>query len=246
MLPCCHADGAASTGMIEATEPAVMAASGKGRTLGNHHRQEAKIIHDRIGAVPWWSTVRAVSDALGIRERHIVPVGCELGTAAFRESKRAAQIANVGRRARPLRIDTVQRLEKLFPRLDLTKVRVRTRCRLPPNRFRQRGSIYAMTFGNTIYWRDELDEDDPRELVKLIHELVHVDQVRRHGGETQFACAYGTGYLDGGGRLPGYINEPSRYHLNPLEAEAYSFESQFRDRQGRARPESLPTATGST
>lgn len=217
-----------------------------GRRLVNQHRRLAKITHDRIGVVPWWSTVRSVGDALGIWERHIAPVGCELGTAAFRESKRAARIANVDRRARPLRINTVERLGTLFPQLDLTTVRVRTRCRLPPNRFRQRGSIYAMTFGSTIYWRDELDEDDPRQLVKLIHELVHVDQVRRHGGETQFACAYGTGYLDGGGRLPGYINEPSRYHLNPLEAEAYSFESQFRDRQGRVLPESLPAAAGST
>jgi hypothetical protein len=216
------------------------------QTDGNDHRHPEAQIHVRIGAVPWWSTVRSVSDALGVWERHVVPVGCELGTAAFRETKRAARIANVGRRARPLRVDTVERLETLFPRLDLTKVRVRTRCRLPPNRFRQSGSIYAMTFGNTIYWRDELDEDDPRDLVKLIHELVHVDQVRRHGGETRFACAYGTGYLDGGGHLPGYIEEPSRYHLNPLEAEAYSFESRFRDRHGRVVPESLPAATGST
>ena len=41
-----------------------------------------------------------------------------------------------------------------------------------------------MTFGYTIYWRDELDESKPDDLVKLIHELVHVDQVRRNGGES--------------------------------------------------------------
>lgn len=196
--------------------------------------------------VSWWSTVRSVGDALGVWERHIGPAGCELGTTVFRETRRSARIANVGRRARPLRVDTIDRLHTLFPHIDLTDVRVRTRCRLPSNTFRERGSIYAMTFGNTIYWRDDLDEDDPGDLVNLIHELVHVDQVRRHGGESGFACAYGIGYLEGGGRLPGYIDEPSAYHRNPLEAEAYSFEAGFRDRAGRVIPGSLPARTGPT
>jgi len=195
--------------------------------------------------VSWWSTIRSVSDALGVRKRPSVPVGCELGTTVFRETKRAAQFANLGRRARPLRTDTIDRLQSVFPHLDLTEVRVRSRSRLPPNRFRERGSIYAMTFGTNIYWRDELNEDDPRDLVALIHELVHVDQVRRFGGESGFACAYGTGYLEGGGQLPRYIREPSAYHRNQLEAEAYSFEAAFRDRDGRVIPESLPSPTGS-
>ncbi len=188
----------------------------------------------------WWSTVRSVGDALGLWDRDVVPIGCELGRTVFRESKRSAQIANVGRPARPLRSDTIDRLQPLFPDLDLHRIRVRSRCRLPPNRFREQGSIYAMTFGNTIYWRDDLDELDPRALVKLIHEIVHVDQVRRHGGDMQFACAYGTGYLDGGGSLPAYIDHPTAYHRNPLEAEAYSFEAQFRDDRGRVLPERLP------
>lgn len=189
--------------------------------------------------------MRSVSDALGIWERRVVPVGCELGTTIFRETKRSAQIANVGRRPRPLRADTVRRLQQLFPHLDLRTIRVRTRCRLPANRFGERGSIYAMTFGNTIYWRDELDERDPGDLVHLIHEIVHVDQVRRHQGERGFACAYGMGYLEGGGDLPAYIAEPTAYHFNPLEAEAYSFEAQFRDAAGRVVPSSLPTGSTS-
>jgi hypothetical protein len=192
--------------------------------------------------VSWWSTIRSVSDALGLWKRRIVPVGCELGTTIFRETKRSAQIANVGRRPRPLRVDTVRRLQQLFPGLDLRTIRIRTRCRLPANRFGERGSIYAMTFGNVIYWRDELDEQDPVNLVHLIHELVHVDQVRRHGGERGFACAYGIGYLEGGGDLPAYIDEPTSYHRNPLEAEAYSFESQFRNTTGGVVPSSLPGA----
>jgi len=97
-----------------------------------------------------------------------------------------------------------------------------------------------MTFGNTIYFRDELDEHNPQNLVKLIHELVHVDQVRRHGGESGFACAYGRGYIEGGGTLPTYIADATPYHRNPLEAEAYTFDAQFRDAAGRVVPSRLP------
>ena len=188
----------------------------------------------------WWSTTRAVADALGLWKRHAVPIGCEIGVNVFRETKRSAQIANVGRSTRPLRASTIARLRSLFPDLDLSAVRVRTKCRLPSNRFREHGSIYAMTFGNTIYFRDELDEDHPRDLVKLIHELVHVDQVRRHGSERDFACAYGRGYLEGGGTLPAHIEDPTAYHRNPLESEAYSFEARFRDNLGRVVADRLP------
>jgi hypothetical protein len=139
-----------------------------------------------------------------------------------------------------LQATTVARLRSLFPQLDLTTIRVRTRCRLPANRFRPTGSIYAMTFGSTIYWRDELDESDPRDLVRLIHEIVHVDQVRRHGGESSFACEYGRGYLEGGGTLPPYIEDASAYHRNPLEAEAYNFEARFRDAAGKVVGDRLP------
>lgn len=131
-------------------------------------------------------------------------------------------------------------LRALFPDLDVDAIRVRTRCRLPSNRFNRTGRIYAMTFGHTIYWRDELNEDDPADLVKLIHEVVHVDQVRRFGGESSFACEYGKGYVGGGGSLPPHIERPTEYHRNPLEAEAYTFEARFRDTAGRPLPDRLP------
>lgn len=199
--------------------------------------------HDRsreTGGVSWWSTVRSVGDALGVWERHAAPVGCTLGETIYRETKRSAQVANLRRSARPLEPATVRRLGPLFPGLDLTGVRVRTRCRLPANRFHPTGSIYAMTFGSTIYWRDELDERRPDDIVKLIHELVHVDQVRRFGDERRFACAYGQGYVKGGGDLPGYLATPRQYHRNPLEAEAYTFEARFRDAAGRVDDSLLP------
>lgn len=187
-----------------------------------------------------WSTVRSVFDALGIWKRHVTPVGCALGRTVYSETKRAAQLANVARRSRPLEPATQERLAELFPELDLSEVRIRTRCRLPANRFKPTGSTYAMTFGTTIYWRDELDETKSTHLVRLIHELVHVDQVRRLGDESTFACEYGTGYLDGGGDLPAYLDEPTQYHRNPLEAEAYTFESRFRNVSGKVVASRLP------
>lgn len=180
----------------------------------------------------WWSTVRAVGAALGIAERRLAPLGCALGRSVYRESRRAAQVVNALRPRRPLSATTIARVQPWFPELDLRAVRIRERCRLPPNRFRERGRVYAMTFGSTIYWRDELDERDPNDLVRLMHELVHVDQVRRHGGESAFACAYGEGYLSGGGQVPAHIDDPTAYHRNPLEAEAYGFEARFRDAAG--------------
>jgi hypothetical protein len=196
------------------------------------------------------STLRAAGAALGISERQVVPAGCALGRSIYLETKRATWAVNAHRRPRPLTSATIARLAPWFPELDLSTVRVRTTCRLPPNRFAASGDIYAMTFGSTIYWRDDLNEADARDLVRLVHELVHVEQVRRHGGESEFACAYGRGYVEGHGELPGYLRKPTQYHRNPLEAEAYRFESQFRDDSGRvvgsrldARPNLGPVVT---
>ena len=180
-----------------------------------------------------WSTARAIGAALGVTQRSVEPIGGALGLTIFGETKRATQIVNVHRPRRRLSTATTDLLAPWFPELDLASVRIRSSCRLPPNRFDTTGHIYAMTFGSTIYWRDELDEDDPVDLVHLAHELVHVDQVRRLGGERAFARAYGRGYVTGGGRLPRYLDDATAYHRNPLEAEAYRFESQFRDERGR-------------
>jgi len=186
-----------------------------------------------------WSTTRAIGAALGMNKRSLDPVGCTLGRTIFNETKRATQIVNVRRPSRGLAATTIEVLAPWFPELDLTTVRVRESCRLPPNRFDTQGHIYAMTFGSTLYFRDQLDEDDPVELVHLAHELVHVDQVRRLGGESAFACAYGRGYVEGGGELPPYLKKTDAYHRNPLEAEAYRFEARFRDEQGRVVPDRL-------
>jgi hypothetical protein len=186
-------------------------------------------------------TVRSMGEALGLWKSRAVPIGCSMGKVAFRETKRSARLANLTRSSEPLKQGTQAMLRQLFPDLDVSQIRVRRGCRLPANRFDERGSTYAMTFGHSIYWRDEvLDEDDPVDLVKLIHEVMHVEQTRRLGGEDKFACAYGEGYLQGGGDVPARIEGPTAYHRNPLEAEAYNFESEFRDEHGTVAPELLP------
>lgn len=187
-----------------------------------------------------FGTLRSVGEALGFVQPAASTVGCSLGRVVYRETRRAAQIANVLRPRRALAPETQAMLQSIFPDLDVGAIRVRTECRLPANRFQPTGSIYAMTFGNTIYWRDDLDESDPVQLVKLIHETTHVDQVRRFGGEDEFACEYGIGYLAGGRELPAYIDEPSAYHRNPLEADAYNLESRYRDDDGRVVASRLP------
>ena len=67
-----------------------------------------------------------------------------------------------------------------------------------------------MTFGYTIYFKRTDIQKTQAGLKLLMHELAHVDQVRRFGGEIPFACKYGKGYLKGGS-----------YLKNPLEVAAY-------------------------
>ena len=187
-----------------------------------------------------WSSLRSIASAFGIGREQVMPVGCTLGRAVYRETKRTAQLANVTRPWQELEPDSLEMLRQLFPELAVEKIRYRTRCRLPSNRFRQTGRIYAMTFGYSIYWRGDFDERDPRQMVDFIHEVVHVDQARRFGSEAAFACEYGKGYLEGGGQLPATIRNPTAYHRNPLEAEAYRFEAEFQDELGRAVPDRIP------
>nr|NIS39675.1 hypothetical protein [Desulfuromonadales bacterium] len=143
-------------------------------------------------------------------------------------------MVNFHRRWRQLQPDTQEMLATLFPNLDIERIRYRTRCRLPANRFHETGDIYAMAFGYRIYWRDDFDERNPSQMVNFIHEVVHVDQVRRFGSESAFACEYGKGYIEGGGELPPTIRTPTAYHRNPLEADAYRFEAGFQDELGLA------------
>ena len=187
----------------------------------------------------WFNTIRDLGNALGVW-KPVTSLGCSLGKNVYRETKRATRLANLTRPLSRLRPETAATLAVLFPKLDVERIRFKTGCRLPPNRFRETGSIYAMTFGYTVYWRGSFDESDPGDFVNLVHEVVHADQFRRYGGESGFACRYGEGYLNGGGKLPGYIKNPGMYELNPLEAEAYSFETKFQDNDGHVVESRIP------
>lgn len=188
-----------------------------------------------------FGTVRSLAEALGLWKPKAMPVGCAVGKAILSETRRSAELANFFRPRKELQVATRTKLQTLFPELDVDKIRVRTGCRLPSNKFSKEGSIYAMTFEWTIYWRDKtLNESDPTQFVKLVHEVVHVEQYQRFGGEKGFACKYGEGYFDGSGELPAYIESPTAYHRNPLEAEAYNFEAQFRDDNGRVVASRVP------
>ena len=100
-------------------------------------------------------TLRSIGETFGIIPPQTSSVGCSMGKVAYRETRRAAQIANVMRPRRALAPETQAMLHSIFPDLDVAAIRVRTHCRLPANRFKPTGSIYAMTFGTTLYWRGD-------------------------------------------------------------------------------------------
>lgn len=173
--------------------------------------------------------------------------GCEGGKAIYFSFKRTTQLINSYKPSRKLRSDTISKLRIFFPHLNVGKIRYKTRARLPANYYQSSGDTYAMTFGYTIYWRGRFNQFDPQDFVEFIHEVVHVDQVRRLGGEMAFGCRYGEGYLQGGGNLPDYMvthGRTGRYERNPLEAEAYRFDAKFRDSNGVVMPDTLKPPRG--
>ena len=139
--------------------------------------------------------------------------GCAGGIAIYNAAKAAAQFANIQRKRRELKQSTKTLMKKYFPKLKLGKVRFCINSTLPANWFEKPGKVDAMTFGYTIYFKGSGIQQSKAGLLLLMHELVHVDQVRRRSdSETKFACDYGKGFLQGG-----------NYRNNPLEVEAYDF-----------------------
>jgi hypothetical protein len=166
--------------------------------------------------------------------------GCQGGIAVYSAAQTLCVSRNTTNPARTLRPETVATLQCILPQLDFTKIRYKTQCSLPANWY-PGGHTAAMTFGNTIYIKGGFNRTDPDDFLLMLHECVHVAQYQRWGESSHvFACNYGQGYLAGGGQLPPYIANPTQYHLNPLEAEAYSLEAQFRDSSGNANTALIP------
>jgi hypothetical protein len=142
-------------------------------------------------------------------------IGCAGGIAIYFAAKSACHARNVGRTRRRIPEDVARTLAPHFPALDLATVRIVAGSSLPPNWLGPRVfRASAMTFGRTIFFVDAEPFRGPGAVRLLAHELVHVEQVRRLGGERAFACAYGRGYVEGGS-----------YRANPLEVEAYEVEA---------------------
>jgi Domain of unknown function (DUF4157) len=142
--------------------------------------------------------------------------GCAGGRLVYYAAQTSAALVTIGRKTHKLDANAKAKLGPLFPGLNLSKVRFKTGCSLPGNWFEKGSKVDAMTFGYFIYFKGKYILKSDAKLNLLMHELVHVDQVRRYGSEHKFACEYGKGYLAAGS-----------YRSNPLEVEAYDFVATF-------------------
>jgi hypothetical protein len=150
--------------------------------------------------------------------------GCAGGIAIYNGAKGVAYFINADRPSKQMPEKTQKIMRPFFPKLKLCRVRYRTNAQLPGNWFKD--DVSAMTFGYTIFFKG--GHIRQKHLALLMHELVHVDQVRRLGdSEETFACKYGEGFLKGGS-----------YERNPMEIEAREFVER---NQG-----SLPATSSST
>ena len=150
--------------------------------------------------------------------------GCSGGVAIYFTARESARLRNVQRKERKLWSSTKVVMKKFFPKLDLDKVEFCINSSLPANWFESPDKVQAMTFGTRMYFKGSNIQKSRAGLKLLMHELVHIDQIRRKGGETAFACAYGKGYLESGS-----------YRQNPLEVEAFNFV----DKHGSSLPDGV-------
>lgn len=122
---------------------------------------------------------------------------------------------------------SIRIMSVFFPSLDLYSVKIRENS-VFDNLIPQNAD--AFTIGDTIFFRGELREcalskDAVAEqdwfeinMKLLMHELVHIDQIRRKGWR-KFACEYALGAT---------VEEVS-ITQNPLEREAYDFANKHED-----------------
>jgi hypothetical protein len=130
------------------------------------------------------------------------------GLLIYNVAKATALATNMMKHHLPVYPDTKARLERLFPQVDLDRVRIVKDANLPGHWWKD--DTEAMTLGWTIYARASDLEYTYEGLRTLIHELVHVRQMRGLG-EEEFACRYGEQLLEFG------------YENMPLEVEAYAY-----------------------
>ena len=144
--------------------------------------------------------------------------GCGGGQAIYYAAKGVCYMSNVTHKQIELWPDTIKIMHFFLPQLNLHRVRFRNNCSLPGNWFTSASNVDAMTFGYNIFFKGKDNQQSWAKLELMLHELVHVDQVRRRGdSESNFACDYGKGYLAAG-----------NYRNNLMEVEAYNFVANHR------------------
>jgi len=132
------------------------------------------------------------------------------GVLGFYLSKALASMVNLRKKANKISPDTVVRLTDLFPEMSFSDIRIVCNAWLPAHIFNR--SIEGMTFHNRIYITHRDVQNNLPGFLLLVHELVHIRQIRERG-EFVFACKYGAQFLRNGG----YSDKM------PYEHEAYEF-----------------------
>ena len=146
-------------------------------------------------------------------KRALIALSQVLSIPVFFAYEGFVRAVNVGRQRAKLPADAATLLASYYPDLDLSTVRIVQPAVIPS----ARGSTSALTLGTTIFSKVEPDPTSTRAMWLMLHELMHVDQNRRHG-RPGFARRYGVGWA-----------RTLNYRDIPLEAEAFAYEASCRD-----------------
>jgi hypothetical protein len=138
-------------------------------------------------------------------------MGCIGGLIVYFGFKWLARLGNFHRIRQHLSPEAIARWQPLYPNVDLQRVVIKDHANIPANWFRFLPHTDAQAFHYRIYTQFTFNENDPRFIKLLLHELVHSEQVARLGGEFKFGCTYGMGFAEHG------------YWDHPLEIEARDF-----------------------
>ena len=107
----------------------------------------------------------------------------------------------------------------IFPKMDLTKTKWIYRTPVPPD-------MAAITFGNKVLVQQFYNSSDPNLTILMAHELIHVLQNQRLGGEAKFAQRYINSSLRDWKKN---FSMSAAYKNNGLELEAQRYEKAFYD-----------------
>jgi len=137
-----------------------------------------------------------------------------VGVIVYYVAKASASMVNCHKKQLQIQPDIKDKIVSFFPTIDLNKVRIIKNATLPANWFERPKHTDGMTFGRKIYLKEKSPQFDNVGLMLLLHELIHVKQIKEIG-ECKFAGRYGKEFVKFG------------YYNMPLEKEAYDFVSRI-------------------